>query len=335
MQFDQLTRREFITLLGGAAAAWPLAARAQQDDGIRRVGLLTTENDSEHRPTIHAFQEELAKLGWIENHNLSIYFRFFRGDPDYINTYAAELVSVAPDVIVTVTSSATKAVQQRTQAIPIVFAGVGDPLVNGIVRNVARPEGNSTGVTNLPAGISGKWLQLLKDMAPWVERVGIVYNARIAPDEQRFGYIRAVERAAELFAIQTATLPYFNTDDFVRATAAFAAKPNCDIVVTPPALVRADRDTLRGLVATHRLPAIYPVRYYAAEGGLLAYGTNPVEMYRRAARYVDRILPGAKPGELPIEYPTKFELVINLQTARAMGLTIPTELLVAADEVIE
>jgi putative tryptophan/tyrosine transport system substrate-binding protein len=327
-------RRAFITLLGGAAA-WPLAARAQQQEGIRQVGLLTTENDSEHRPTIRAFQEELAKLGWVENRNLRIYFRFFRGDPDYINTYAAELVSVAPDVIVSVTSAATKAVQQRTQAIPIVFAGVGDPLVNGIVRNVARPEGNTTGVTNLPAGISGKWLQLLKDMAPWVERVGIVYNARIAPDEQRFGYIRAVEGAAELFAIQTATLPFSNTVDFIRAIVAFAAKPNCGIVVTPPALVRADRDTLRGLVATHRLPAIYHARYFAAEGGLLAYGASPLEMYRRAARYVDRILRGAKPGELAIEYPTKFELVINLQTARAMGLTIPTDLLVAADELIE
>jgi putative ABC transport system substrate-binding protein len=330
-----IRRRDFLSGLATATVASPPAARAQQDEGIRRVGLLTTENDSEHRPTIRAFQEELAKLGWVENRNLRIYFRFFRGDPDYINTYAAELVSVAPDVIVSVTSAATKAVQQRTQAIPIVFAGVGDPLLNGIVRNVARPEGNITGVTNLPDGISGKWLQLLKDLAPWVERVGIVYNGRIAPDEQRFGYIRSIERAAELFAIQTATLPFSNTVDFVRATATFAAKPNCGIVVAPPALVRADRDTLRGLVATHRLPAIYHVRYYAAEGGLLAYGASPVEMYRRAARYVDRILRGAKPGELAIEYPTKFELVINLQTARAMGLTIPTELLVAADELIE
>jgi ABC-type uncharacterized transport system substrate-binding protein len=327
-------RREFITLLG-ATAAWPPAARAQQDEGIRRVGLLTTENDSVERPAIRAFREELAELGWVENRNLRIYLRVFGGDPSYIDTYAAELVSVAPDVIVSVTSAATKAVQQRTQAIPIVIAGVGDPLVNGIVRNVARPEGNTTGVTNLPAGISGKWLQLLKDVAPWVERVGIVYNARIAPDEQRFGYIRAVEGAAELFAIQTATLPFFNTDEFVRATAAFAAKPNCGIVVTPPALVRADRDTIRGVVATHRLPAVYHARYFAAEGGLLAYGASPVEMYRRAARYVDRILRGAKPGELAIEYPTKFELVINLQTARAMGLTIPTDLLVAANELIE
>jgi ABC-type uncharacterized transport system substrate-binding protein len=327
-------RREFITLLG-ATAAWPPAARAQQDEGIRRVGLLTTENDSVERPAIRAFREELAELGWVENRNLRIYLRVFGGDPSYIDTYAAELVSVAPDVIVSVTSAATKAVQQRTQAIPIVIAGVGDPLVNGIVRNVARPEGNTTGVTNLPAGISGKWLQLLKDVAPWVERVGIVYNARIAPDEQRFGYIRAVEGAAELFAIQTATLPFFNTDEFVRATAAFAAKPNCGIVVTPPALVRADRDTIRGVVATHRLPAVYHARYFAAEGGLLAYGASPVEMYRRAARYVDRILRGAKPGELAIEYPTKFELVINLQTARAMGLSIPTDLLVAANELIE
>jgi putative ABC transport system substrate-binding protein len=330
-----IRRRDFLSGLATATVAWPPAAGAQQGVGIRQVGLLTTENDSENRPAIHAFREELAKLGWVENHNLRIYLRFFSGDPSYINSYAAELVSIAPDVIVSVTSAATKAVQQSTQAIPIVFAGVGDPRVNGIVRNVARPEGNTTGVTNLPAGISGKWLQLLKDVAPWVERVGIVYNARIAPDEQRFGYIRSVERAAELFAMQTATLPFFNAVDFVRATDTFAAKQNCGIIVTPPAPVRADRDTIRGLMATRRIPAVYHARYYAAEGGLLAYGASPVEMYRRAAHYVDRILRGAKPGELAVEYPTKFELVINLQTAKAMGLTIPTELLITADELIE
>jgi putative ABC transport system substrate-binding protein len=244
-------------------------------------------------------------------------------------------VSIAPDVIVSVTLAATKTLQQRTQAIPIVIAGVGDPLLNGIVRNVARPEGNITGVTNLPAGISGKWLQMLKDVAPWIERVGIVYNARIPPDDQRSGYIRSIEEAAELLAIQTATIPFYNAVDFVRATDAFAAKPNCGIIVTPPAPVRGDRDTIRGLAATHRLPAIYHARYYAVEGGLLAYGASPVEMYRRAAHYVDRILRGAKPGDLPIEYPTKFELVINLQTARAMGLTIPRAVLAAADELIE
>jgi len=330
-----IRRRQLLSGLAIATVYWPLGARAQQGARMRRVGFLTTENDNAYRPAIQAFQKGLAELGWVENRNLRLDFRFSNGDPNRINTYAAELVSLAPDVIVCVTSAATKAVQQRTQDIPIVIAGVGDPILNGIVKNVARPDGNTTGVTNLYAGMSGKWVQLLKEVAPSVERVGIVFNGQIPPDEQRFGYIRSIEQAAQMFAIQAVTVPYYGSVDFVSAIDAFAAKPNGGLVVTPPAPIAADRDIIRTLAMAHHLPAVYHAKYYAAEGGLLAYGASPMVVNARAAHYVNRILRGAKPSDLPIEYPTKFEFAINLRTFRAMGLTIPRTMLAAADEIIE
>jgi putative ABC transport system substrate-binding protein len=321
-----MRRRDFITLLG--ATAWPLAARAQQGERVRRIGMLTVGPGQAY---IAAFREGLAKLGWVEARNLRIELRFGGGDADRIRAYAAELVSLAPDVIVTSTVAATKAVQQQTQTIPIVINGAADPVANGIVKSLGRPEGNTTGVTNLYYSIGGKWLELLKEAAPRVERVALIYNDQVSSGLG--GYTPSIEEAARLLAVKAIKIPYRAAVDLVQGIDAFASEPNAGLIVLPTA--GANRGTILRLAAQHRLPTIYPDRTFVAEGGLMAYGSDVVELFRRASYFVDRILRGTKVSELPVEFPTKFDLVINLKAAKAIGVEIPPTMLTRADEVIE
>jgi len=331
-----MRRRDLIAGLG-SAAAWPLAARAQQTDRVRRIGMAAsgTENDQADQAAIAAFREGLAKLGWTEGRNLRIDLRFGGDDADRIRAYAAELVKLAPDVIVTGGGPATRAVQQRTRAIPIVFVSVGDPVDSGIVKSQARPEGNATGVTNHYVSIGGKWLELLKGAAPRIERVALIYNPQLASDKDRQGTFSAIEEAARALAVKAIKLPFRDALDIVHGIEAFAAEPNGGLIVMPPPPTAANRAVILRLAAQHRLPAIYQARSYVAEGGLMAYGSNRTDLYRRAPYFVDRILRGTKVSELPVEFPTKFELVINLKTAKAIGLIIPESFLLRADEVIE
>jgi putative ABC transport system substrate-binding protein len=331
-----MRRREFIAGLGSAAAApssWPLAAHGQQSERVRRIGLLTntTESDQSGQTRIAAFRDGMAQLGWTESRNLRIDLRFGGTDADRIRAYAAELANLAPDVIVTSGAAETLAVQQKTQTTPIVITGVGDPVANGIVKNIARPEGNTTGVTNLFPSIGGKWLELLKEAAPRLQRVAIIYNAQTSSGQ----YLPSVEEGARPLAVQTIKLPYRDTVDLVHGIDAFASEPNGGLIVLPPAPTAADRGAILRLATQHRLPSIYPNRELAAEGGLMAYGSDTVDNFRRAAYFVDRILRGTKVIELPVEFPTKFELVVNLKTAKALGLTIPESFLLRADGLIE
>jgi putative ABC transport system substrate-binding protein len=330
-----MRRRDFIAGLSGAAVAWPLAAYAQQVGRVRRIGLLAgpAESDQSIQARIAIFREGLAKLGWSEDRNLRIDLRFGDQDADRISTYAAELVSLAPDVIVTTTGATTRAVQQQTRTIPIVITGAGDPVVIGLVKNLARPEGNVTGITNLFNSIGGKWLELLKEVAPWIERVGVIYNAQLVSSDS--GYFPSIEEAARALAVKTIKVPYRSTLDIVRGIDSFATEPNGGLIVAPPPPIPTNREAIRQLTAQHRLPAIYEARPYAAEGGLMAYGSVQGDLFRRAVFFVDRILRGAKVSELPVEFPTKFELVINLKTAKTIGLTVSESFLLRADEVIE
>jgi putative ABC transport system substrate-binding protein len=333
-----LQRRSLLFLLGASAAAWPLAARAQQNGRVRRVGMLTfsTEDDHVNQSFIALFREGLAKLGWIEGRNLRIDIRFGAANADLIRSLAAELVALHPDVIVTYGGAPTIAVQQQTQAIPIVFAAVGDPLVNGIVKSLARPDGNATGVSNLYASIAGKWLELLKEAAPQIKRAGLMYNPLLASNTEGSSFFFPfMEDAARLLNVQVISIPYRNIVEIVRAVDLFAAEPNGGLVVVPPSPTAVDRQAILQLATVHRVPAIYQDGIFAAEGGLMAYGGDVVETYRTASTYVDRILLGAKVSDLPVQLPTKFRLVVNLKTAKAIGLTIPETFLVRADEVIE
>jgi putative ABC transport system substrate-binding protein len=335
MQFDPLNRRRLMALVG--AAILPLAARAQLPDGMRRIGVLSdgTENDQITQARISALREGLAKLGWVEDRNLRIDLRFGGEDGDRFRAYAAELVSLAPEVIVTGSGATTRAVQQQTRSIPIVITAAGDPVANGVVKSLARPEGNVTGITNLFDSIGGKWLELLKEVAPRVERVALIDNLQVDRPVTGSVYISSIADAARTLGVKIANMPYRDPVDIVRAMDAFAAEPNGGLISLPPSPSAASRQTIFRLAAQHRLPAIFADRSLAAEGGLMAYGSAALDRFRRAASFVDRILRGAKVSELAVEFPTKFELVINVKTAKAMGLTIPESFLLRADELIE
>jgi ABC-type uncharacterized transport system substrate-binding protein len=329
----KMHRRSFLTLLGTSAAACPLAARAQQPQRMRRIGLLSlvAENDSGWQSARSALLEGLAKLGWIEGRNLQIDLRFGAGDIGRMRAFAAELVRLAPDVIVTTSNLATRAAQQATQTIPIVMATGGDFVVTGMVRNIARPEGNITGFSTPEPSIAGKWLELLKEAVPHLTRVAILYNPEslMAPS-----YIAAIEAAAPALSVEIVKNPVRDAFEVVRAVDAFAATPNGGLLVL--SVPRAGTlDAILRLTLQYRMPAIYQGLAAAAAGGLISYGTDITDHYRRAASYIDRILHGAKVSELPVQLPTKFELVVNLKSAKAIGLTIPETFLVRADEVIE
>jgi putative tryptophan/tyrosine transport system substrate-binding protein len=330
----RMRRREFITLLSGAAAAWPLAARTQETGGTRRMGWLIAgaENDRSRQANLGALREGLAKLGWIEGGNLLIELRW-GDDLNLLRAHASELVSHAPDVIVTNGGAAMSMLQQRTHTIPIVFTAGPDPVAAGLVRNIARPEGNITGFSTLEPSLSTKWLELLKEAVPRLARVAIIFNAETAATGP--SYIASIEAAAPAFGVQTTKAPFRNTTDIARAIDAFASEPDGGLLVLPPPPATAIRETILQLATQHRLPAIYSGQEDAAAGGLLAYAPDRVDMSRRAAAYVDRLLRGAKVADLPVQFPTKFELVINLKTAKALGLTIPASVLAIADEVIE
>ena len=328
-----MRRRDFIILLGAAVAAWPLAARAQQGDRVRRIAVLPQLVEADSFDDLSAFREALAKLGWIEDRDLRVYVRF-GVDPERIRTVAAELVDLAPDVIVTAGAVTTREMQRQTQTIPIVIAGVGDPSANGIIKNIAHPEGNITGITNLFASVGGKWLELLKEAFPKIKTVGLIYNTQLNAVPGGY-YISSVEEAARALTIKLIKLPYQDAVDITHGIDEFAAEPNRGLIVLPPPATPANRAVIRRLAAQHHLPAIWFDKQYVVEGGLLGYGSNDPDRWRHAASFVDRLLRGAKVSELPLEFPTRFELLINLRAAKAIGLTIPEAFLSRADEVIE
>jgi putative ABC transport system substrate-binding protein len=326
-----LKRRSFITLLGGAAA-WPLAARGQSA-GPRRVGVLMggDESDPIVKDRLVAFRQGLEELGWIEGRNLRLDMRWAAGDPQRMQTLAKELVDLKPDVILVNTPAATKAMQRQTQTIPLIFAGVGDPVAGGLLKNVARPEGNATGVTNYFPSFGGKWLELLKEAVPRLSKVSLLFN----PDISTGAYFATLEAAAPQFAVTLVRIPYRDAADLVHAIDAFGAEPDGGIIVLPPGPIATNRALINRLGIERHLPTIYGDRAQAVEGGLMSYGPVYRDLYLRNASYVDRILRGAKVAELPVQFPTKFELVVNLKTAKAMGLTIPEAVLLHADELIQ
>jgi ABC-type uncharacterized transport system substrate-binding protein len=326
-----MNRRSLIALLGGAAAAWPLAARAQQGERMRRIGVLTPfiESDQEAKAWLTAFQEGLQQLGWAQGRNVSIDYRW-AGDRLQIN--AAELVKMAPDVLFAAATPALEALRQQTHSLPIVFVQVSDPVKLGLVANLARPGGNITGFTNFEHAIGGKWLELIRDTAPGAMRVLVIFEPDIPA---QLAYLQAIEAAAPTFRVELARAGVRNAAEIERAIDAFAQEPKGALIVVPSALGIAHRDLIVALAARHHLPATYPYPVFARSGGFISYGVDLADLYRRAASYVDRILKGAKPGDLPVQLPTKFELIVNLKTAKALGLTIPEPFLQHADEVIE
>jgi putative tryptophan/tyrosine transport system substrate-binding protein len=327
-----MKRREFIAGLGGAVA-WPMAARGQQDLRMRRVGNLVTseENDQVFQTYGKATRDEMAKFGWVEGRNLRVDTVYAGRDVDRMRAGAAKLVNLGPDVILTGSVPGTIAVQQQTQVIPIVFQAVADPIASGIVKNIARPEGNATGITNMFPSIAGKWVELLKDAAPQIKRVGLLYNAQVS----FMGYFPSMEEAASALAVQAMRIPYRDAVEMVRGVDTFAAGPNGALIVVPPSPSIEGRKIIYSLAVSHRLPTMYVDRSYVVEGGLMSYAASNLDSARRSAYFVDRILRGAKVSEMPVELPTKFELAINVKTAKSMGLTIPESFLLLADEVIE
>jgi putative ABC transport system substrate-binding protein len=328
-----MKRREFITLLGGAAATWPLAARAQQREPMRRVGVLIpyAEGDAEGRAVIAALQRGLQDLGWAEGRNIRFDIRWAAGDPTKARTFAKELIGMAPDVIVPSSNLVTTIVQQETRTIPIIFILVGDPVGSGYVASMARPGGNVTGFAVLENAIAGKWVEILHEIAPQVGRVGFILHPETPAN---VGLLHAAEPAAPS-GVKVIPLGVHNTAEIEQAVTAFATEPNSGLIAAPHAVTFANRDVIVELAARFRLPAVFAFRTFATSGGLVSYGTNPIEMWRQGASYVDRVLKGAKPADLPAQFPTKYELVVNLKTAKALGLTVPPTLLNRADDVIE
>ncbi len=331
-----MRRRQFITLLGGAAAACPLAVRAQQGERMRRIGALIggAETDPESRARVAALREGLEQRGWSEGRNLRIDYRWASADSDRIRAFAAELVATAPEAIFAHTTPATTRLLEATRNIPIVFASVSDPVGDGIVASFARPGGNVTGFTNVEASIGGKWLEILKELSPAVARVGFLFNPATSPGGGSY-FLRPFEAAAPLFNVQPISTPVEDVVDIERAVAPLAVGANGGLIVNSDVFTTRHRAAIIAAAARHRVPAIYPFAYFAADGGLAAYGTDVRDLWRRAASYIDRILRGEKPADLPVQAPTKFELVINLKTAKALSLNIPAMLLARADEVIE
>jgi ABC-type uncharacterized transport system substrate-binding protein len=328
-------RREFIALFGGAAAAWPFAARAQRE-GMRRIGVLVpyTEDDADTRADLAVFRTELSRFGWVEGRNLQIDFRWGAGELDRIKRFAVELAELKLDLIVGRSTPATAALLQATRLIPIVFLVVSDPVGDGFVASVARPGGNVTGFTNVEASLGGKWLELLSEIAPGIERVAVLFDPKTSPGAGTY-YLRLVENAAENISKKIVSVPIHDADAIEPAIETWAREPNGGLLVLPDVTTTAHRSRIIAEAARWRLPAVYAYRYLAAEGGLASYGVDVSDLYRRAAGYVDRILRGEKPAELPVQAPVKFELVINLNAARTLGLNVPPLLLARADEVIE
>jgi len=329
-----MKRRQFITLLGGAVAGGPLAARAQQPEQMRRIGVLTNlvADDPEAQARVGAFLQGLQELGWAVGRNMRIEYRWGAGDADRTRGYAAELVALAPDVILTSGASALAPLLQATRSVPVVFAQVPDPVGAGFVNSLARPGGNTTGFITYEYGLSGKWLELLTQIAPSVTRAAVIRDPAVSAGTGQWGAIQAV---APSVRVLVSPVNVRDAGEIERDVAAFAHGSNSGLIVTASALAIRHRNLIVTLAARHRLPAVYYQRGFVTGGGLISYGPDFIDQYRRAAGYVDRILKGEKPSELPVQAPTKYELVINLKTAKALGLEVPPTLLSRADEVIE
>jgi putative tryptophan/tyrosine transport system substrate-binding protein len=329
------SRREFVTLLGGAAAAWPLAARAQQTERVRRIGVLTfsAEGDEEGQSSVAAFREELRKLGWIEGRNSEIDIRWAAADVELMKAFAKELVTLQPDLILTSSTAATAAMLQETRTIPIIFVLVADPVGSGFVASLPRPGGNATGFTPIVGSLGGKWVELLKEIAPRVTRVTLLFNPPTATFIE--GFVNPFKAAAASVGAEAIVSPVNDMAALESVVAAEAHEPSSGLVVIPDAFTVRHRAEITALAAHHHVPAVYWSRSFAEVGGLISYGPYILDEYRRAASYTDRILKGSKPSELPVQAPVKFELVVNLKIAKALGLDAPPSLLARADEVIE
>ena len=335
MAFD-IGRREFVAGLGGLAVAWPLAARAQQSERMRRIGVLIgyAESDRQGQAFVAAFRDELQKLGWTEGRNIRIDTRWVApGDAESRQRSAKELVALQPDLILSHGTPNTATFLQQTRTIPIVFAAVSDPVGSGFVASFPQPGGNVTGFMNMEPTMASKWMELLKEIAPRVARVGLLFNPATAPYAQ--SWLNPFKAAGASFGVQGVAAPVNGTSELETVVAALASEPNGGLIVMPDTFTTAHRAQIAALAARHRLPAVYPFRFFAEQGGLLSYGTDLVHDFRRTATYADRILEGVKPSELPVQSPVKFELVINLKTAKALGLTISQSILMRADTMIE
>jgi putative ABC transport system substrate-binding protein len=326
-------RREFITLLGGAAAAWPVVARAQQPERMRRIGVLmhVPESDPNGQARLAELVEGLKELGWAEGHNLRFDIRWGPNDPARYQRQAAELVAIAPDILIALTSFTLAPLQKATQSVPIVFMGVIDPVGAGIVTSLARPGGNTTGFVAFEYTIGAKWLELLKEIAPYVDRAAVLRDPSIASGIGQFAAIQAAGKVG----IDLSVIAMQNAEETERALAAFASRPNGGLVVTAGPFGVNHTDVVAALAAKYKLPAVYPFGYFVHAGGLISYGPNTVTQSRQAAVYVDRILRGERPADLPVQAPTKYELIVNLKTAKDLGIVVPPTLLARADEVIE
>ena len=327
-----MRRREFIALVGGAAAALPFAARAQQPERMRRIGVLMNlaADDPEGEGRLTAFVRGLQQLGWTEGRNVRIDYRWAAGDAGAFHRYAEELLALAPDVILASATPSVQAVQKVTRTVPIVFALVADPVGAGIVESLAQPGGNTTGFTPMEYSFGAKWLELLKEIAPLVTRVAVLRDLTIG-----LGQLGAIQAVAPSFGVELRAGGLGDAGEIERTVAAFAGSSNAGLIVTASTSAAVYRDLIITLAARHRLPAVYAWRYFVTGGGLISYGANTIDIYRRAASYVDRILKGEKPADLPVQAPTKYELVVNLKTAKALGLEVPPSVLARADEVIE
>jgi putative tryptophan/tyrosine transport system substrate-binding protein len=326
-----IRRREFVGRLGGAAAAWPLAARAE-GERTRRIAVLEGFDDAEGRARRSVFRAELVQLGWTDGVNIRLDYRWGQGDAERIHAYATELVSLKPDAILVDGVPSAAALLKETRTIPIVMSIGSDPVAAGFVSSLARPGGNFTGFVNFEYAMAGKWLELLKEIAPQVTRVAVIHN----PENQTWpGQRRAIEAVVPSAGVQVILAGVHDAAEIEHAIAGLASEPNGGVMVLPVVVNKVHRELILTLAAKHNMPAVYPDRSFATGGGLLSYGIDTIDLYRRAAHYIDRILRGEKPGDLPIQVPTKFELVINLKTARALGVDVPAQLLARADEVIE
>jgi putative tryptophan/tyrosine transport system substrate-binding protein len=329
-----MRRREFITLLGGAAA-WPLAAPAQQPERMRRIGVLMGLAETDHftQGYVRELRDRLQQLGWTDGRNAQFTYRYAAGDPGVARAFAKELVDTQPDLIVGHTTPVIAALSQTTRTVPVVFVSIADPVLNGFVASMARPAGNMTGFTNYEFAMGAKWLEVLKEIAPTTSRVSLLLN----PDTGSYyvQYLRSIETVALSSSVQATLAPVHDADEIGTTISALAREPGGGLIVLPSAPITGHIEVVIGLAAQFRTPAVYPFGSYARQGGLVSYGVELNDLFRRAAEYVDRVLRGEKPADLPVQAPTKYELVINLKTAKALGIDVPPMLLARADEVIE
>jgi putative ABC transport system substrate-binding protein len=331
---DRVNRRRIITLLGGVAAAWPLVARAQQAERMRRVGILIGQaaNDPDAQANMIAFVQGMQQLGWTDGSNVRLHLRWAAGNPADLRKYAAELIALAPEAILASGATAAGSLLQASSTVPIVFAIVPDPVGAGFVDSLSRPGGNATGFMQFEYELSGKWLELLKQIAPAVTRAAVLRDAAITAGVGQFAIIQSVARSV---GVEVSPVNIRDAAEIERGVTAFARTPNSGLIVTASALSAVHRDVIVALAARHKLPAVYYRRRFVSDGGLVSYGPDFIDQFRGAAGYVDRILRGEKPADLPVQAPAKYELVINLKTAKALGLEVPPTLLARADEVIE